>query len=153
MQVLRLDLALRGRLAQDDRLGNPPFELGWIVKRAAFCIAFAIYLFAAPTCARAQGNMTIEYKVRDARELAGLVIDSRGAAVPGALVADCDPKYRHVLASTKTDRKGRFTFPQAEPGSKHYLKVDSPGFDEVHAPVRIWPSAKSEISVTLHVGT
>jgi len=82
-----------------------------------------------------------------------VVLDTNGVAVPDAVVADWDPKYQRVLATTKTESKGRFAFPEAKKGSQHFLKVDSPGFDEVRIPIKIQAFAKSGFRIKLHVGT
>ena len=97
--------------------------------------------------------MTIEYKPRNIRHLAGVVTDVSGAVIPGAVIADCDATYRRVLASTKTDSNGRFNFEHVSLGSRHYLKVDYPNSDEVHMPVKIWPFAGASLHIQLHVGT
>jgi hypothetical protein len=101
----------------------------------------------------AQANMTIEYRLKNIRHLAGIVTYTDGAIVPGAIVADCDSTYKHVLASTKTDANGRFSFSHAKLGSRHYIKVDYPNFNEVHMPVKIWPFAKADLKVSLYPRT
>ena len=131
-------------------------EAGRKTQRIAYRAIRAIFPFVVlaltiPACA--QGNMTIEFRSRDIRNLAGVVTFSDRAVVAGAIVADCDSTYTRVLASTKTDATGRFSLPNAMLGSKHFLKVDFPNFQEVHMPVRISPTAKAELRISLTPGT
>ena len=127
----------------------------WNRLRHIVSIACAISLFALATSSFAQGNMTITFKpFRNVRHLAETVTFGIGEpVVPGAIVADCDSTYGRVLASTKTDAGGHFSFLHAKLGSKHYIKIDFPAFQEVHMPVKIWPFAKAELRVWLSPGT
>ncbi len=129
-------------------------ELGWKLKRPAYYAAFAFFLLTLAVSTRAQGNMTITFKSsRSIRHLAGVVTYTDGTVIPGAVVADCDPAYSRVRASTKTDTSGYFSFPHAKLGSKHYLKIDFPAYQEMRMPVKIWPFAKAELRIWLTPGT
>jgi len=129
-------------------------ELGWRWKRPVYCAVFALCLLTLASSAGAQGNETITFKsFRSTRHLAGDVTYTDGAVVPGAIVADCDSTYGRVLASAKTDASGHFSFAHARMGSKHYLKVDFPAFQEVHMPAKIWPFAKAGLHIRLSPGT
>ena len=119
----------------------------------SYCAAFVAVSIGFTVLVLAQGNETVEYKTRSIRDFAGVVVDPSGAAIAGAVVTDCDAKYQQVFASIKTDSNGRFAFPEAKKGSQHFLKVDSPGFDEVRIPIKIQPFAKSGLRIKLHVGT
>jgi hypothetical protein len=115
--------------------------------------AVFIFLLALAASAYAQGNMTIDFKTRSVRNLAGVVAYTDGTVISGAIVADCDSTFGHVLASTKTDATGHFTFPHAIQGSRHYLKIDFRNYQEVHMPVKISPFSKSELRIWLTPGT
>ncbi len=129
-------------------------ELGWKLQRHEYRAAFAFFLSTLAISARAQGNETITFKsARNIRHLTGVVTYTDGAAVPGAVVVDCDSSYNRVLTSTKTDASGHFSLPHAKLGSKHYLKIDFPAFQEVHMPVRICPLAKAGLRIWLTPGT
>jgi hypothetical protein len=72
-----------------------------------------------------------------------------GSPAAGAVISDCDPAYKRILEATKTDSNGRFSFPNAKLGSKHYIKVRFPACQELHLPVKIWPFAKADLSIKL----
>src|ERR1035438_4428829 len=118
-----------------------------------FCLRFGILValvaFALP--ARAIEFITFEHPFH-ARNLAGVVVDSTGAPVPGVMIEDCVQTFRqvrasgeaetpermildchsepkHVLASTTSDYNGHFKLPHAKMGSTHYIFVSYPGFD------------------------
>jgi hypothetical protein len=126
---------------------------GQIRNEATPRIASAVLLLALTASSCAQGNQTIAFKTKSVRHLAGIVTYTDGAVVRGAIVSDCDPTYGHILASAKTGIDGRFFLPHARLGSKHFLKVDYPNFDEVHMPVRVSLFASNSVLIRLHVGT
>jgi hypothetical protein len=128
-------------------------ELGWKLQRPGYFAAFVICLLMSAAPAFTQGNMTITFKAsRSVRHLAGVVTYNDGTVVPGVIVAESDSTYSRVLESMKTDANGHFSFPHASLGSKHYLKIDLPAFQEEHLPVKIWPFAKAELRIKLMPG-
>ena len=66
---------------------------------------------------------------QQAASLTGQVIDSTGAAVPGATVTISDP-LRGTKNSTITDERGNYTVPQIPPGDHYEITVTKPGFKE-----------------------
>jgi hypothetical protein len=109
-----------------------------------------------------------------ARSLAGVVVDTTGAAVSGVVVEECsvhftpiplrgpagesisgvaegdcakDPRY--VMASVTTDANGHFAFPKAKLGSTHYLHLHSMGFDPMQITVKLRLYARSELRIKL----
>jgi len=113
-------------------------------------LILALIAFALP--ARAQGNMTVEFKPVNVRHLAGVVTYANSQeGIVGAIVEDYDSKYKQVLASATTDRNGRFSFPRARYGSVHYLNVRYPGWDLTRIPVTIRFFAKNELYLNLYI--
>ena len=88
-----------------------------------------------------------------AQNLAGSVLDPAGAPVEGVLVEDCDATFTRILASTRTDREGRFTFSKAKSGSTHYLILSMNGFNPMHVTVRIRHLAHTGVLVHLYSAT
>jgi hypothetical protein len=129
-------------------------EFGWRLQRPPYYPAFIFFLLTLAVLARAQGNETITFKsARSIRHLTGVITYTDGTVIPGVIVADCDLTYDRVLASTKTDASGNFSFPHTKLGSKHYLKIDFPAYQKVHMPVKIWPFAKARLRIRLTPGT
>jgi outer membrane receptor protein involved in Fe transport len=73
-------------------------------------------LVAGPTSGAAAGH-----------RVSGTVVDSSGAVVPGAQVS-LTSAHRAVLATTRTDGRGTFEFPDAGPGA-YLLVTRARGFD------------------------
>ncbi|HVU48252.1 MAG TPA: carboxypeptidase-like regulatory domain-containing protein [Terracidiphilus sp.] len=110
-----------------------------------------LLLFERPILS--QGNMIVEMEPATVRHLAGIVTDPTGAAISQATVEDCDSTFGTIMAVGKTDRKGRFSLPQAKPGTHHYLQVISRGFNLTRIPVIIDRSGKNELRIRLTLGT
>jgi hypothetical protein len=116
------------------------------MRRIAMKIGLVLALMAFALPAQTQGNMTVVYKPVNVRHLNGVVTYSGSReGIMGAIVEDCDPMYKHILASTTTDRSGRFSFPHVKYGSVHYLNVRYPGWDLTRIPVTIRLFAKPEL--------
>jgi hypothetical protein len=114
-----------------------------------------------------------------AHHLAGLVVDLRGAPVPGALIEDCVQTFgqvrlpgdaeppvfekdisldchlepKHVLASATTDADGHFMFPHTKMGTTHYLYVTAHGFDPEQITVKLRRFAKENLRIQIKVAT
>jgi hypothetical protein len=85
--------------------------------------------------------------------LGGIVTDRDGVVIPSAVVEDCDPAFEKVLASAKTDAKGKFLFAGTKYGSTHYLRVRYPGFDLARIKVDVRAFAFGHLVIRLSVGT
>jgi hypothetical protein len=96
--------------------------------------------------------ITIESPFR-AQNLAGIVVDSTGAPVPGASIEDRDATFTQVLASTTTDANGSFEFQRARVGTTHYLHIQSNGFDPMHITVTLRHLAKLKLKIQLHIAS
>jgi hypothetical protein len=114
-----------------------------------------------------------------AQNLAGIVVDSTGAPVPGVVIEDCVQTFRqvrgsdhseppvfeeamildchsepkHVLASTTSDSEGRFKLPHAKMGTTHYLFVYCSGFDPMQITVKLRWFARRHLRIKLIIAT
>lgn len=64
-----------------------------------------------------------------ARRVDGVVLDNEGVPIPAALIEEYSWDWETVLASTRTDRDGRFLLVPGAPVRLHYLRVSALGFD------------------------
>jgi hypothetical protein len=109
-------------------------------------------LFCVLTAQAQYELITIEHPFR-AQNLAGIVVDSTGAPVPGASIEDRDATFTNVLASTTTDANGSFELPRTKVGTTHYLHVQSKGFDPMHITVTLRHLAKLKLKIQLHIAS
>ncbi len=82
-------------------------------------VLVALLLFLVPTSTQAQGETT--------SAIVGQVTDATGAAVPDATVT-ITSRETGLRRSVRTDKEGRFNFPQLTPGT-YSVRVEEPGFD------------------------
>jgi hypothetical protein len=140
------------------------------------CAAFAVLAFARLLPAQLQ-LITVEHPF-DARSLAGVVVDASGAPIPGVAVEECDASFtplpinepggqpappimlwdcdrnpKHVMASTKTDTNGHFSFRRTRNAKVHYLHLSLDGFDPMQITVIVKRSAPSELRIQMQVAT
>jgi hypothetical protein len=140
-------------------------------------LTMAVFVLALPAQAEYQ---LIEFAYPfHAHELAGVVVDQTGMPVSGVVIEDCVQTFRqvrassdaetpvfeermildchvepkHVLASTTTDSKGRFKFPQPKMGTTHYLYVTRNGFDPMQITVKIRWFAIRQLRIRISVAT
>jgi 5-hydroxyisourate hydrolase-like protein (transthyretin family) len=71
----------------------------------------------------------------------------------GVTVELCSSDWKNVLASTKTDEKGYFSFEQPATGKLFYIRVSAPGMDIYELRVRINKHATQELTIHLSVAT
>lgn len=118
---------------------------------AIWLVAIAVSL-GTERVALAQGYalVTIEPPFQ-AQELAGVVVDPSGVPVEGVLVEEWDASFTVKLASTRTDKEGRFAFPKAKSESTHYLSISKNAFDPMHVTVHIRHLAHAGVRVHLHL--
>ena len=93
-------------------------------------------------------------KVSVIRALAGHVL-VLGTDEPagGVTVELSSSDWKNVLASTKTDEKGHFSFEQPATGKLFYMRVPAPGMDIHYLRVRINKNAKQELMIRLSNAT
>lgn len=114
-----------------DLVGRLPEPIQELIKaiEPAVVLAAAISLPVAAPVARATGQMAnlvfVGYVPRRKRQPWGIVQDGEGLPVFGALVQLGSVEKRRVVASTTTDREGRFSFLVTTPG-QYLLKVSQP---------------------------
>jgi hypothetical protein len=88
------------------------------------------------------------------RALAGQVV-VLGTEEPmnGVTIDLCSPDWKKVIASTKTDAKGRFSLEQVANAKIFYLRVSAPGMNIYQLRVRIDKRSVHEIRIHLSVAT
>jgi outer membrane receptor protein involved in Fe transport len=108
---------------------------------ASILLLLALALTGGGAVARAQSNPT--------GVIRGTVTDDTGAAVSGALVTISG----RAGASTRTDAKGAFSFPNVVPGS-YQIAVSKAGYQSTVAPFRtIAAGAELVLPITLHTAS
>jgi len=96
----------------------------------------------------------VQKEISVSRALAGHVL-VRGTDAPagGVTVELCSSGWKTVLASTKTDEKGRFSLEKPASGKLFYLRVSAPGMDIYELRVRIDKHAADDLTIHLSVAT
>jgi len=93
--------------------------------------------------ARAQGISIIRAdNVLESRALEGTVIFDHQSGISGALVEDCTPDWKKPIADTRTDAKGKFSFPNTNAKRIHYLRISWEGANTLLVKVKISPNAR-----------
>ena len=149
------------------------------MRRIAVQIGLVLALLAFALPAHAGIELITFEQPFHAQNLAGVVVDSTGAPVPGVVIEDCVQTFRqvrgsdhseppvfenamildchsepkHVLSSTTTDSNGRFKLTHAKMGSTHYLYVYCPGFDPMQITVKLRWFARRNLRIKLHIAT
>ena len=149
------------------------------MRRLAMQIGLIVTLLVFALPVRAQVELIEFAHPFHAQNLAGVVVGSTGAIVPGVVVKDCVQTFRqvrasvesqtpvfekrmildchsepkHVLASTTSDSNGRFRFPHTKMGTTHYLFVYYPGFDPMQITVKLRWFAKGNLRIQLHIAS
>ncbi|HKF46170.1 MAG TPA: hypothetical protein VKB38_02350 [Terracidiphilus sp.] len=134
-------------------------------------LGVAAFLMVVP--ARAQIALIVDERPFHAHNLAGIVSDITGAALPGVRVDVCDWPYtplhfesvrevihgdcnsdpKHVLASTTTGAKGNFSFPKISMRRTRYLHLSLNGMDPMEVRVKWSPFARGQVAIKMVVAT
>lgn len=113
-------------------------SLALLVVRTAFC----------------QTEIIVREKPLESRALGGKVqLGDSPEGVKGVLVEWCSPDWKTVKTSTRTDEKGRFSFPKASEKELHYLRFSLPGAHTLQVKVKIVRSGRKELTVRLEFAT
>lgn len=103
--------------------------------------------------ARAQTQLVVQEGVIVARSLSGHVnIGLEKVAGKGVTVELCSPDWKTVLASTKTDDNGYFSFDK-RPGKLFHLRLSSPGVNPLQVKVHLSKHAAYDLSIHLSIAT
>jgi hypothetical protein len=96
----------------------------------------------------------VQKEVSVSRTLAGhVLVQGTDAPAGGVMVELCSSDWKTVLASTKTDEKGRFSLEKPASGKLFYLRVSAPGMDIYELRVRIDKNAADDLTIHLSVAT
>jgi hypothetical protein len=132
---------------------KPEFEQQRLKQRIARAIGLFLMFLAVSAHPRAQVVLITFDHPFQAQKLAGVVLDPTGASVMGVLIEDCDPTFKRVRASTRTDENGRFAFRKGKAGTIHFLRVSKDGFDPMRMTVQLKPTASAELEIKLYIAT
>jgi 5-hydroxyisourate hydrolase-like protein (transthyretin family) len=110
-------------------------------------------LVLSATCAYAT-ELVLQKWVSVSRSLAGQVVVA-GTSEPArdVTVELCSPGWKEVIASTKTDDKGRFSLEPVAKSKVFYLRVSAPGMNIYQLRVRIDKHVGQELKIHLSVAT
>ena len=110
----------------------------WLLACVLLCTRLAI-----PQSRPSTGTYTVPEPVRaqQAQQLNGIVVDDQGLPVLAALIEEYTWDWNYMLASTRTDREGRFLLIPGAPVRIHYLRVSALGFDLLQLRVDEQPKA------------
>jgi hypothetical protein len=103
-------------------------------------------------CARDDACRPEEVSV--SRALAGHVaVLGTEEPASGVTVELCSPDWKKIIAATKTDDEGHFSFEKPANTRLFYLRVSAPGMDIYQLRVRIEKHAAEELKIHLSVAT
>jgi hypothetical protein len=105
---------------------------GWLMAGMLLCAALAFPQHTSSNSAQSPGPYTDTYtapRVIPVRQVDGIVVDGEGLPIPAALIEEYSWDWQNVLASTRTNRDGRFLLVPGAPVRIHYLRVSALGFD------------------------
>ena len=96
----------------------------------------------------------IQPEISVSRALAGHVV-VRGTEEPagGVTVEICSSDWKTVLASTKTNKDGYFSFQKPPAAKLFYIRLSAPGMDFYELRVRIKKQAAKELTIHLGIAT
>jgi hypothetical protein len=117
--------------------------------RTFLALALLCAVCISPVTAAPQRLVVFE-KPFHSRSLSGFVLDYSHAPIPDALVEECTENWDSCFAQTRTDQRGRFSWPGVK-GGKHFLKISSPGFDPAQIIVMVSWHSKAEFRLKLTV--
>ncbi len=112
-------------------------------------------LFHSAFVVHCQNAEIVETRIRTTQTLSGTVrpMDPKEMGLEGVLVEDCSPDWKQVVASTRTDGNGHFSFPNANKKNVHYLRFSMPGINTSLIKAKITPSGDKELSIVLNIVT
>lgn len=113
----------------------------------------ALVLFLAAQTGYAT-TLVVQKEISVSRALAGQVL-VKGTDEPadGVTVELRSSGWKNVLASAKTDSKGRFSLEPPKTGKLFYIRVSAPGMDIYQLRVRIDKHSTQELTIHLSVAT
>ncbi len=106
-------------------------------------------LIAVAWCAMASADTAYAQETINQGTISGRVLDTQGAAVPGAVVS-VRQTQTNVAVSATTDSTGRFRFPYLKIG-QYELRVKLQGFKETARTLTVSAGSAFDISITLEV--
>lgn len=106
-------------------------------------MSFPAYVLIFGVCGFAGALQTTEIEqagVVNVKALEGHVdFASTGLAAKGVLVELCKPNWKAVIASTRTDERGYFSFKTPKSAGISHLRLSAPGVNTYKMRVRIKP--------------
>lgn len=121
-----------------------------IVRMAKLLLAGLVF---SSTCAHAT-ELVVQKRVSVSRSLAGqVVVSGTDEPLSGVTVELCSPDWKVVIASAKTNNKGRFSLEPVAKSKLFYVRVSAPNMDIYQLRVRIDEHAEQELNIHLSVAT
>jgi len=116
-----------------------------------FALLAAVLILAGGTVYATQ--LDIQKEISISRALAGHVLVWGDQPASRVTVELCSSDWKNVLASTKTDAGGRFSFEPPKRGKLFYIRVSGPGMNIYELRVRINKHSAQELTIHLSVAT
>lgn len=127
------------------------FGVNGVTVKAAKLLALGIVLWTMGAHAT---MLVVQKKVSVSRALAGHVaVLGTEEPASGVTVELCSPDWKRIIAATKTDDEGHFSFEKPANTRLFYLRVSAPGMDIYQLRVRIEKHAAEELKIHLSVAT
>jgi 5-hydroxyisourate hydrolase-like protein (transthyretin family) len=128
----------------NQRVGHPATRL----------LVFAMSVFFLSVGTGHATELVVQRTISASRALAGhVLVGGTNAPAGGVMVELCSSDWKTVLASTKTDEKGRFSLQKPASGKLFYVRVSAPGMDIYELRVRIDKHAADDMTIHLSVAT
>ena len=112
-----------------------------------------VFFFSVALSGLAQSTIVVQEDVIFSRSLSGHInVGLEKVAGKGITVELCSSDWKTVLASTKSDNHGYFSF-QKPPGELFNMRLSSPGVNPLQLRVRVNRRAAHDLTIHLSVAT
>jgi hypothetical protein len=123
------------------------------MKNQTLPLLIVVLFTLAAWSGQAQTTIVTQDGVIISRSLSGHVnVGLERTAAKGITVELCGSDWKTVLASTKTDNNGYFSF-EKPPGKLFYMRLSSPGLNPLHLRVRVNKRAAHDLTLHLSIAT
>lgn len=100
------------------------------------------------------GNEVVQYsEPRNVSNLAGMVVDTTGAAIPYAQVCSMSGDWKMELQCTTTGSDGRWALPVKPKEKLYYLRFVKASFNQVWIKARVTTRKAAPLTVEMPVAT
>lgn len=142
---------MRDAKLAESRRGNHHQEITTRIPKQLVLLAVVLFLAGQSGYAT---TLVVQKKISVSRALAGRVLFGQmDEPADGVTVELRSSDWKNVLASTKTDAGGRFSFETPKRGKLFYIRLSAPGMNIYELRVRIKRHAKQKLTIRLSVAT